>query len=141
MAIKGQFFRVKVGGKVLAASKSCTIHKSADLQESSTKDTTGIAKEQDVVATGWDGSANGLVTADATDTNAVQAFDLTELIGQKVEIEYTETTGTKNREDKNDGEGYTGTAIVNDCQLEFPDRNDSTYSIQLTGTGDLVKKN
>lgn len=136
--IKGQFFRVKVEGKVLAMSKSCTVHKAADLEESSTKDSTGMAKEQDVVATSWDGGANGLVSAD-TDAQAQQGFDLLDLVGQKVEITFLETQGTKNREAKSGGITRTGYAIVNDCQLEFPDRADSTYSIQFTGTGELTK--
>lgn len=138
-SIKGQFFRIKVGGKIVAASKSCSIHKVADVEESSTKDTTGTAKQHEVVATSWDGSANGVVTNDAADTTAYQAFELTELVGTTVTIEYAEVGGDKNRADKSGGVKYSGSAIVNDVQLEFPDRADSTYSIQFTGNGELTK--
>ena len=135
--IKGQYFRVKVGNKLLAMAKSCNIHKAANLEESSSKDTTGNDVDNDVVSVSWDGSANGLVP-DTSDTAAHDGFSLLDLVGTKVTILYLETTGEKNREEKSAGKSYSGTAIVNDVSLEFPDRANSTYSIQFTGCGALT---
>lgn len=141
--LKGQNFRAVIttsgSKKYFAGSQSCTIHKAADLEEVSTKDSTGNWKEQSVVALSWDGSVNGLVIMDA-DTNAVVKLDAIDMVGATLDITFEETEGTKNRESKVGGVKYEGQAIVNDGSFQFDNKANSTYTLQFTGNGELKKK-
>lgn len=137
MVIKGQNLRLKIDGKVLAMSQSCSIQKTAAIEASSSKDSTGDAEENTCTGTSWNGSANGVVSSDSADTNALHGIDLLDYVGRTFDIEYVETEGEKNRVEKSGGIKKTGKAILADCNLEFPNRQNSTYSISLTGTGEL----
>lgn len=63
--IKGQNLRVFIGTppKCVAASTSCTVHLAADLQDSSTKDSTGDWQQQQVVGFNWDMSVDALIVS------------------------------------------------------------------------------
>ena len=136
--LKGQNFRVLIGGNVVAAATSCSLHISADLEETSTKDSTGGWKEQEAVSKSWDGSADALVKIDATESGLV-AFDAPALIGTQVAIVFEEAGGAQNRVATSGGTQFTGQAIINDLSLTFQNKSNSTYSIQFTGVGELVK--
>lgn len=137
--IKGQNFRVLIDEKVVALAKSCTLHTSAELSDSTTKDSTGDWKEQEVTAKGWDGSVNGLVGELSTSETANQGLDMLLSVGTKVTIEFEQTSGEQNRVAKTGGVKFSGNAIINDCSAEFPDRADSTFTLQFQGTGALTK--
>ena len=139
MVIKGQNFRVRLNDLYIAAATSCQLHIAANLEDSSTKDDTDAWQKQEVIGKSWDGSAEGLVFIDTTDTTGLQAFDATELVGQTVTIEYTTTQGTKNRE-ATTAVKYTGSAIVNDLSLTAQNRQNATYTIQFQGTGALTRQ-
>jgi hypothetical protein len=51
------------------------------------------------------------------------------LAGQEVTVEFSPTTGTKNREAT--GTNYTCQAIVNDISINAPNRANVTYTIQM----------
>lgn len=138
-AIKGQFFRVLIGEKVVALAKSCTLHTSADLSDTTTKDSTDLWKQQEVTAKGWDGSVNGLVGEPSTSEEGLQGLDSILSVGTTVTIEFEQTTGEQNRVAKAGGVKFSGNAIINDCSAEFPDRADSTFTLQFQGTGALTK--
>lgn len=138
MLKKGQNFRVKVDGKIVACATTCTLHLSAQLEESSTKDSTDSWTEQECVSKSWDGSVEALKAVEA-DTGAEQFTDIESLIGKTVEIEYTDTEGDKNRTDKASGEAHHGNAIVNDLNINAANKQNVTYSMQFTGVGALVK--
>lgn len=139
MILKGQNFRVKLGGKYVAASNSCTLHVAANLEDTSTKDSTGDWSEQEVTGKSWDGSVDALVVIDSSDTDAITGIDATDLIGETVDIEYTQTTGEKNRADAASGIKRYGKAIVNDVSQTFSNKQNSTYSMQFQGVGALSK--
>lgn len=139
--IKGQNFRVKLGDKYVALATSCTLHVSLNLEDSSTKDSTNDFQEQEVTGKSWDGSADALyaVDTDTTGLNGEDALD-TVLAGQLVTIEYDRTEGTKNREKIASSNTYTGQAYVNDISITAGNRQNTTYTIQFTGNGELTKK-
>lgn len=141
--LKGQNFRATITTasqkKYFAGSKSCTVHVAADLEETSTKDSTGSWKEQEVVAMSWDGGVNGLVIMDV-DTNAVVKLDAIDMVGATLDMTFEETTGEKNRQEVSGGIAYEGKAIMNDGSFQFDDKVNSTYTLQFTGTGELKKK-
>lgn len=139
--IKGQNLRLKIAGKFVGFATSCTVHVSASLEDSSTKDSSdGIFQEQQLTGLAWDISTDALysVDTDATGINAEGALDAI-LARQKVEIEFTGTVGTNNRQAT--GHKYTGQAWINDISINAANRQNASYSLQAQGTGPLTKSN
>jgi hypothetical protein len=139
--IKGQNLRLKIAGKFVGFATSCTVHVSASLENSSTKDSSdGIFQEQQLTGLAWDISTDALysVDTDATGINAEGALDAI-LARQKVEIEFTGTVGTNNRQAT--GHKYTGQAWINDISINAANRQNASYSLQAQGTGPLTKSN
>lgn len=139
--IKGQNLRITIGGKYVAFATSCTVHVSATLEDSSTKDSSdGIFQEQQLTGLAWDISTDALysVDTDATGMNAEGALDAI-LARQKVDIEFTGTVGTNNRQAT--GHKYTGQAWINDISINAANRQNASYSLQAQGTGALTKSN
>lgn len=140
--IKGQNLRITIGGKFVAFATSCTVHTSLNLEESSTKDSTNNFTEQTPTGISWDMSCDALfsVDADITGKNGADALDLV-LAQQKVQVQFEQTQGEKNRVPVAGGVVYSGYAWVNDCSVTAANRTNTSYSIQLTGDGPLTKGN
>lgn len=139
--IKGQNLRLKIAGKFVGFATSCTVHVSASLEDSSTKDSSdGIFQEQQLTGLAWDISTDALysVDTDATGINAEGALDAI-LARQKVDIEFTGTVGTNNRQAT--GHKYTGQAWINDISINAANRQNASYSLKAQGTGPLTKSN
>jgi hypothetical protein len=138
--IKGQNLRIKIGEKYIAFATSATVHTSAQLEESSTKDSTNGFMQQEITGMSWDVSVDALysVDTDATGVNAVDALDIV-LAQQKVTVEFTQASGEKNRVPGTGAIAYTGQAWVNDISINTPNRQNASYTIQLTGDGPLTK--
>lgn len=135
--IKGQNLRILLDSQIVAAATSCQIHVAANLESSSTKDSTDGWEEQEVTGKSWDGSADALVVIDSSETGLV-AFDAIDLVGTEVTVVLEQTSGTQNRTAVSGGPTLTGTAIVNDISLTAGNRQNSTYTISFTGTGELT---
>lgn len=138
---KGQNLRIKLGNKYIAFATSCTVHVSAQMEEASTKDSTGNWQQQEVVGLSWDVSVDALYSVDVDDTglNGVEALDVI-LAQRKVNIEFTEAAGNKNREPGKNAVVYSGNAWVNDISVVAANRQNTTYTLQCQGDGPLVKK-
>lgn len=139
-AIKGQNLRITVGGKFVAFATSCTVHVSQQLEESSTKDTTNNATQQTPTGISWDMSCDALysVDADTTGVNGIGALDLV-LAQATVQVVFEQTSGEKNRVPVAGSVTYSGEAYVNDISITAGNRANTSYSIQLTGNGELTK--
>lgn len=136
MVIKGQNLRLFLGDKVIACATSCTLHVSADLEDTSTKDDTGDWKKQEATGKSWDCSADALMTVE-TDSSANTLNDIFALIGTQVTIEFLTTSGEKNRVVAT-GFAQHGNAIVNDISINAGNKQNVTYSIQMGGNGPLA---
>ena len=136
MIVKGQNLRLFVNQKVILCATACTIHYTADLEETSTKDDTGDWKTSECVGKSWDGSADALMAVDNT-TTAQKLDDLTSLIGVKVGVQFLATEGANNRVVDTGGFARYGEAIINDISINAGNRQNVTYSIQFTGVGAL----
>ena len=138
--IKGQNLRILLGGKCVAFATSCTVHVSLNLEESSTKDSTNNFTEQTPTSISWDMSCDALysVDADATGVNAISALD-TVLAQAKVQVQFEQTQGEKNRVAVSGGAVYSGYAWVNDISINAANRQNTSYTIQLTSDGQLSK--
>lgn len=137
--IKGQNLRILVGGKCVAMATSCTFHVSAQLEDSSTKDSVGDWQEQEVTGLSWDAQTDSLVTLEDNGTNGELPQDLLGLIisKTKVTITFDQTAGTNNRVAQNAAIKRTGEAYVTDVTITAQNRQNSTFSAKLTGTGPL----
>ena len=137
--IKGQNLRVMVGGKCIAMATSCQFHVSAQMESSSTKDSVGDFEEQEVVVLSWDASTDSLVTLTDNGSNGELPQDLLSLIINKtlVTLTFDTTAGNNNRVGQNSAIKRSGQAYVSDYSLTAANRQNSTLSVQFTGTGPL----
>jgi hypothetical protein len=78
------------------------------------------------------------VDVDATGVNGINALD-TVLAQQKVQVQFEQTQGEKNRVAVSGGAVYSGYAWVNDISINAANRQNTSYTIQLTGDGQLAK--
>ena len=138
--IKGQNLRVMVGGKCIAMATSCTFHVSAQLEDSSTKDSVGDFQEQEVTGLSWDAQTESLVTLEDNGTNGELPQDLLSLMINKTKVTLTfdQTAGANNRVGQNSVIKKTGQAYITDMSVQAANRQNSTLSVQFTGTGPLA---
>jgi hypothetical protein len=137
--IKGQNLRVMVGGKCIAMATSCTFHVSAQLEDSSTKDSVGDFQEQEVTGLSWDAQTESLVTLEDNGTNGELPQDLLSLMINKTKVTLTfdQTAGANNRVGQNSVIKKTGQAYITDMSVQAANRQNSTCTVQFTGTGPL----
>ena len=138
--IKGQNLRVMVGGKCIAMATSCQFHVSAQLEDSSTKDSVGDFQEQEVTGLSWDAQTDSLVTLEDNGTNGELPQDLLSLMINKTKVTLTfdQTAGTNNRVGQNSVIKKSGQAYVSDINISAANRQNSTCSVQFSGTGPLA---
>ena len=137
--IKGQNLRVMVGGKCIAMATSAQFHVSAELQDSSTKDSVGDFQEQEVTGLSWDAQTESLVTLEDNGTNGELPQDILSLMINKTKVTLTfdQTAGANNRVGQNSVIKKTGQAYITDVSISAQNRQNSTCSVQFTGTGAL----
>ena len=128
-----------VGGKCIAMATSCTFHVSAQLEDSSTKDSVGDFQEQEVTGLSWDAQTESLVTLEDNGSNGELPQDLLSLMINKTKVTLTfdTTAGTNNRVGQNSVIKKTGEAYITDMSVQAANRQNSTLSVQFTGTGPL----
>ena len=138
--IKGQNLRLMVGGKCIAMATNCTFHISAQLEDSSTKDSTGDWQEQEVTGLSWDAQCDALVTLTDNGTNGELATDLMSLMIAKtlVTLTFDQTAGTNNRIGQDSAIKRTGTAYISDIDITAANRQSSSYKVSFSGTGPIT---
>jgi len=129
-----------VGGKCIAMATSCQFHISAQLEDSSTKDSTGDWQEQEVTGLSWDAQCDALVTLTDNGTNGEIVTDIMSLMIAKtlVTLTFDQTGGTNNRTGQNAAIKRTGSAFISDIQITAQNRQNSTHTVQFQGTGALA---
>ena len=137
--IKGQNLRVMVGGKCIAMATSCQLHISAQMEDSSTKDSVGDFQEQEVTGLSWDAQTDSLVTLEDNGSNGELPQDLLSLIINKTKVTLTfdQTAGANNRVGQNSAIKRSGEAYLTDYSLSAQNRQNSQLTCQFTGTGPL----
>ena len=143
--IKGQNLRLKIGNNFVAFATSCTLHVSSNLEEASTKDTTGDFQSQELTGLSWDVSTDALysVTSDSGAMNGEAALGLI-LAKQKVTVTFMQTeSGSEHNRGSITGTTtkYIGQAWVSDISVNAANRQNASYTIQLTGDGPLTSTN
>lgn len=139
---KGQYIRLFLStsanpSKVLAAAKEMSLHLSAELQDSSTKDTTGDWLEQEVVGQNYDISFSALTLTDDDALGGNTANTLNDMIsGLSDDVLYWKISivnGTNNR--TVDKDLLSGMAKLTSLRMDGQNKQNASYSGTLTGYG------
>lgn len=139
MRLKGQNFRIlTLDGtsskfKCIGMATTCTVNLTANTDDASTKDDVGGAAKPEVTSNGWSVQVESLNVVDIgallTAIKTMTPFTLM----------WDETSTTDNQSIKGATYARKGQAFLNDLTAVFNDRENSTKSLQFTGSGALEK--
>ena len=138
--IKGQNMRLMVDGKCLAMALTGSIHIASQLEDASTKDSTGDWQEQEVTGLSWDASSDAFVVLTDNGTNGEITTALMSLLINKTAVTLTwdTTAGTNNRIGQNSAIKCSGSAYLTDFKIDSTNRQSVKASCQFTGNGPLT---
>lgn len=140
--IKGQNLRVFVDSKCIAMALNATIHVSSQVEDSSTKDSTGDWAENEVTGLSWDVSADSLVCL--SDTGGETSSALLQLIINKTRVlltfDQTQPNVSQNRTPVSPTSAIKchGYAYLTDFSISAQNRQNAQVSVQFTGDGALT---
>jgi hypothetical protein len=111
----------------------CTVTLDSNTDDAGTKDDVGMASKPSVISKSWSVSVESLSVADVgamlTAIKSLTPFTLM----------WDESSTTDNQTALGTTFARTGTAYLNDATFNFNDRENSTKSLQFTGSGPLSK--
>ena len=140
---KGQNFRCFIEDKCVAAAKTCSFEETAELEDTSTKDSSGSAKNNSTKSKSWNGSVDALVlNTEDTGAQALNYFIKQIVSGNTVSVKFTETEGDQNRTpvaDESNEIKVTGSALINDVTIKSTVNEEITLAIKFMGYGPLTK--
>jgi TP901-1 family phage major tail protein len=108
----------------IAGQRGATLNRSQELIDSTSKGST--SKENEIGFKEWSIESDGLFVVDDVAFGALEDAFMT---GEKVKVQLATPNGTK----------YEGMAIITDLPLEVPYDDMATWSVSLTGDGELSK--
>jgi len=136
--LKGQNFRVLTYDstaskfKCVGMATNCTVTLNGNTEDASTKDDVGMSAKPTVVSKSWQVQVESLNVADAgamlTAIKALTPFTLL----------WDEVSTTDNQTPEEAALSRTGTAYLSDITFNFNDRENSSKSLQFTGSGPLA---
>lgn len=134
--IKGQNLRLFVQGIVVGYATTCQAHVSAQLSNTTTKDDTDDWANNDVTGLSWDVSSDALVGDPESGGKTYQQLLSVMVSKTKVSVSFSMASGSHNA---TEGSSYlSGQAYITDIQATATNRENSTFTVQLTGTGPLT---
>lgn len=136
--LKGQNVRIlkyTSGGHfaVYAKSTSCTVTMTGNTEDVSHKDIVGNAALPTIVSKSWQAQLESL---EVTDIYGILSSILN---GEKLTIRFDETATSDNQTQQNAAYSRHGDCYISDVTFNFNDRENSTKSLTLMGTGALSK--
>ena len=135
--LKGQNFRVFVGGSAVPEASSCQVTTTGNMEDSKTKDSEGSFGMEQMTSRSWSVQVDSYeATADSL-INIIKQF----ISDQKVTVgwDVTATTaGTQNRTPQNAAFARSGLAILNDFTIAANNRTPIQVTRQFTGSGALA---
>jgi predicted secreted protein len=139
MRLKGQNLRILTLDstsskfKCIGMATTCTVNLTANTDDASTKDDVGGAAKPEVTSNGWSVQVESLNVVDIgallTAIKTMTPFTLM----------WDETSTTDNQSIEQANYARKGQAFLNDLTVVFNDRENSTKSLQFTGSGALEK--
>lgn len=140
---KGQYIRLFIGTaanatSVIGAAKECQLHVSSQLEESTTKDTTGDWQEQEVVGLSYDISSMQLILSD-DDTllsNGLATLEGLYVDGTKVYWQLANVSGTNNR--TKGAVIASGLGTIQNLNISAQNKQNATANFSLVGYGEMT---
>ena len=142
---KGQFIRLYLSSdgtttpsRVIAASKSTSLHISLSMESATTKDTPGNFDVQEPTGLSFDISTNALVRSNDTITSAVQGQALSDLqaifeASEPVKFQIANASGDNQR--TKGSVIVSGLVIISSLNISAAVKQNATYDASLTGYG------
>ena len=137
MILKGQNFRILVWNgddayKCVGMATSCTVTLTNNTEDGATKDDVGMAAKPITTSQGWSVQVESL---DVTDAAAMLTAikNLTPFT-----LKWDETRVSDNQGSEAAAFARQGQAYLNDATFTFNDRENSTKSLQFTGTSEIT---
>jgi Phage major tail protein 2. len=142
---KGQFVRLFLSSDnaetpncVIAASKTLSIHVSLQMEDATTKDTTGNWQIQEPTGLSYDITTSALVRGADNITSSVQGQDLASIeeiyeAGTPVKWEIANVSGDNQRTKLS--VICSGSCLLTSLQITAQNRSNATYQATLTGYG------
>ena len=137
MILKGQNFRILLYDttaskyKVVGMSTGCSVSLNSNTEDANSKDDVAMAAKPTVISKSWSVSVDSLNVADAISImTAIKNLTLFTLM-------WDETSTTDNQTPEEEGYSRYGTAYLSDVTFNWNDRENSTKSLQFSGSGPL----
>lgn len=131
--IKGQNFRVLMGGAAIPEATNCSITMQGNAEDTSTKDTEGLYTQQTVTSSSWSVQVDTFQGEAAQLRAIIRTFNAAAAIA----VGWDQTAGAQNRVAQNANFKRSGQALLNDFTMKFDDRATVATSLQFQGTGAL----
>ena len=136
-----QIYKLNAGDKVTlsTAASGATIYVfsgSTILAQATTAGISYTATEAINISIGCSSNVYN-VTFEIIDKSGVTVEDMMNIMNAKTPVTVTFGTTLGNNNRVEDQRIMSGTAVISDIQIQTPNRQDSTCSVQLTGTGEL----
>ena len=131
--LKGQNFRIYVGTSVVGKSTGCSATLNGNADDSTHKDITGMASAPTIVSKSWSVQVDSLEVCDAaTLLKAIKSMT-------PLTVMWDESSTTDNQTALKATFARRGQAYLSDVTFNWNDRENSTKSLQFTGSGPLEK--
>lgn len=131
--IKGQNFRVLVGGAAVAEATSCQVSVSGNQESARTKDTEGSYDTEQMVSRGWTAQVDSLQATAAELKALINVFNS----DSTVTVGWDHTAGAQNRVAQEAAFARSGQAHLIDISINAPNRANVTVTCQYQGSGAL----
>lgn len=148
--IKGGDMMLFVGGKSIAFATNHTLSISADTKETSSKDSGGLWQTSEVGVLSWTCKSENLFGNDVEGIGYMELFDMFKARTPITGIFALEGNSTDYADNKlgavpadgwtpKTGDGLTGQMIITNLELNAPNGDNATFSVDFTGVGELKK--
>lgn len=131
--VKGQNFRAMVAGSAIPEAVSCSVTLSGNMEDSSTKDSTGAWSEEQMTSKQWSVSVDNVDASLASLRALITRFNS----DTKVSVGWDQTSGAQNRVAQNAAFARSGQANLTDLTIQATNRQTINVSCQYQGSGAL----
>jgi predicted secreted protein len=132
--IMGQNFRVFVAGAAVPEATNCSITLQGNMDDASTKDSTGGWNEEEMTSKQWSVQVDNVDASLASLRALITRFNS----DSKTTVGWDQTSGAQNREAQNADFARSGQAILNDLTIQADNRTTIQVSCQYQGSGALA---
>ena len=130
----GQNFRVFVAGAAVPEATNCSITLQGNMDDASTKDSTGGWNEEEMTSKQWSVQVDNVDASLASLRALITRFNS----DSKTTVGWDQTAGAQNREAQNAAFARSGQAILNDLSINANNRTTIQVSCQYQGSGALA---